>query len=150
MHYNCSPGNFSSRSLGGYLGYPVSTYDSFYPSNVVYSPNTCQLGSSVFGGYQETYCEPTSCGTSCAGARSYQTSGFRPKNSIFFSPCQTNYTGSLGCGNIGLGSLGCGSTGFQSLGCGFSFSRPTYFSSRSCQSTCYQPAFSSRFFGSSC
>ncbi|XP_058585106.1 keratin-associated protein 15-1 [Neofelis nebulosa] len=148
MHYNRSSGSFSSSSLGGYLGHPVSTYDSFYPSNAVYSPSTCQLGSSLFGGCQETYCEPTSCWTSCTGARSYQTSCFRPKNSIFFGPCQTNYTGSLGCGNIGLGSFGYGSTGFQSLGCGFSFCCPTYFSSRSCQSTCNQPAFSSRFFRS--
>uniref|UniRef100_A0A673STX0 Keratin-associated protein n=2 Tax=Suricata suricatta TaxID=37032 RepID=A0A673STX0_SURSU len=138
MHYNCSSGNFSSHSLGGYLGYPVSTYGSLYPSTVVNSPSTCQLGSSRFGGYQETCCEPTSRWTSCTGARSYQTSCFRPENSIFFSPCQSNYTGSLGCGNIGLGSFGCGSTGFQSLGCGSRFCRPTYFSSRSCQSTCYQ------------
>ncbi|XP_032721420.1 keratin-associated protein 15-1 [Lontra canadensis] len=150
MHYNRSPGKFSSHSLGGYLGYPCSTYNSFYPSNVVYSPSTCQLGSSVFGGYQKICCEPTSLRASCAGARSYQKSCFHPKNSIFFSPCQTNYMGSLGCGNIGLGSLHCGSTGFQSLGCGSSFSHPTYFTSRSCQSTCYQRAFSSRFFRSTC
>ncbi|XP_032249144.1 keratin-associated protein 15-1-like [Phoca vitulina] len=150
MHYNRCPGNFSSCSLGGYLGYPGSPYDSFYPSNEIYSPSTYQLGSSVFDGYQETCYEPISCGTSSAGARPYQTSCFHPKNSFFFSPCQTNYMGSLGFGNIGLGPFGYGSTGFQSLGCGSSFSRPTYFSSRSCQSTCYQPAFSSRFFRSTC
>lgn len=148
MHYSCNSGNLSSHSLGGYLGYPVSTSDSFYPTNGVYSPSTCQLGSSLFDSCQETCCEPTSCWTSCTGARSYQASCFRPKNSIFFNPCQTNYTGSLGCGNIGLGSFGCGGSGFPSLGCGASFCRPTYFSSRSCQSTCYQPAFNSRFFGS--
>ncbi|XP_059021078.1 keratin-associated protein 15-1 [Mustela lutreola] len=146
MHYNCSPGNFSSHSLGVHLGYPCSTYNSFYPSNVVYSPSTCQLGSSVFGGYQKMGFEPASLGTSCAGARSYQKSCFHPKNSIFFSPCQTNYMESLGCGNIGLGSLHCGSTGFQSLGCGSSFNHPTYLTPRSCQSTCYQRAFSSCFF----
>ncbi|XP_025841237.1 keratin-associated protein 15-1-like [Vulpes vulpes] len=147
MHYNCSPGNFSShsRSPAGYLGYPVSTYDSFYPSNVAYSPSTCQLGSSVFGGYQEISCEPISCQTYYPVSRPCQTSCFHPKSSIFFSPCQTNYTGSLGCGNIGLGSFG-----FQSMGYGSSSCRPTSFSSRSCQSACYRPAFSSRFFGSTC
>ncbi|XP_005606286.1 keratin-associated protein 15-1 [Equus przewalskii] len=148
MSYNCSSGNFSARSLGGYLRYPVSTFDSFSPSNVVYSPSACQLGSSLYDGCQGSLCEPTSCQPSCAVARSHRTSCFRPKNFIFYSPCQTNYTGSLGCGNIGLGSFGYGSTGFQSLGCGSSFLRPTCFSSRSCQSTCYRPAFGSRFFGS--
>ncbi|XP_019585476.2 keratin-associated protein 15-1 [Rhinolophus sinicus] len=144
MSYNCSSGNFSSRSLGGCLQYPVSFYNSSYPSNVVCSPSSCQLGSSLYSGCQETCFEPTSCQTPSSVARSC----FRPKNSIFCSPCQTNYTGSLGCGNIGLGPFGYGSTGFQSPGCGSSFYRPTYFPSRSCQSTCYQPAFSSRCFGS--
>ncbi|KAF0882253.1 keratin-associated protein 15-1 [Crocuta crocuta] len=148
MHDNCSSSNFSSCFPGGYLGYLVSTYDSFYSSNVVNRPSICQLGSPLFAGCQETCCEPTSGWTSCTGPRSYQTSCFCPKNSIFFSPCQTNYTGSLGCGNIGLGAFGCGSAGFQSLGCGSSFCHPTYFSSRNCHSTCYQPAFSSRFWGS--
>ncbi|XP_024899983.1 keratin-associated protein 15-1 [Pteropus alecto] len=150
MSYNCSSGNFSSRSLGGYLQYPVSSYNSCYPRNVVCSPSTCQLGSSPYSGCEETCCQPTSCQTSCSVARSYQTSCFRPRNSIFCSPCQTNYAGSSGCGSIGLGPFGYGSPGFQTLGCGSSFCRPTYFSSRSCQSTRYQPAFNSHCFGSIC
>ncbi|XP_004057795.4 keratin-associated protein 15-1 [Gorilla gorilla gorilla] len=137
MSYNCSSGNFSSCCFGSYLRYPVSTYNSFYPSNAIYSPNTCQLGSSLYNGCQETYCEPTSCQTSCTLARSYQTSCYCPKNSIFCSPHQTNYIRSLGCGNTGLGSLGCGSTGFQTLDCGSSFYHPTTFSSRNFQATCY-------------
>nr|XP_055132708.1 keratin-associated protein 15-1 [Symphalangus syndactylus] len=148
VSYNCSSGNFSSCCFGGYLGYPVSTYNSFYPSNAIYSPNTCQLGSSVYNGCQETYCEPTSCQTSCTLVKSYQTSCYCPKNSIFCSPRQTNYIRSLGCGNTGLGSLGCGSTGFQSLDCGSSFYHPTTFSSRNFQATRYYPAFGSRLFGS--
>ncbi|KAM9088445.1 keratin-associated protein 15-1 [Megaptera novaeangliae] len=148
MSLNCSSGNFSSLSLGGYLGYPVSTYDSFYTSNISYPhPSTFQLGSSLHGGCQETFFKPPSFQTPWAVTRSYQTSYFHPKNIIFHSPCQTNYTGSLGLGNTGLGSFGYGNTGFQSLGCGSSFCCPTYFSSRNCQSSCYQPAFSSRFFG---
>ncbi|XP_022429726.1 keratin-associated protein 15-1 [Delphinapterus leucas] len=129
MSFNCSSGNFSSLSLGGYLGYPVSTYDSFYPSNIIYPhPSTFQLGSSLHGGCHETSFKPTSFQTPWAVTRSYQKSYFHPKNIIFHSPCQTNYTGSLGFGNTGLGSFGYGNTGLQSLGCGSSFCCPTYFS----------------------
>uniref|UniRef100_A0A452QL94 Keratin-associated protein n=1 Tax=Ursus americanus TaxID=9643 RepID=A0A452QL94_URSAM len=35
MSYSCCSGNFSSRSLGGYLRYPGSSCCS-YPSNLVY------------------------------------------------------------------------------------------------------------------
>nr|XP_045719530.1 keratin-associated protein 23-1 [Mirounga angustirostris] len=35
MSYSCCSGNFSSRSLGGYLRYPGSSCGS-YPSNLVY------------------------------------------------------------------------------------------------------------------
>ncbi|KAL2805338.1 keratin-associated protein 15-1, partial [Daubentonia madagascariensis] len=83
MSCNYSSGNFSSRSLGGYRGYPASTYDSFYPSNVVYSPSTCQLGSSLYSGCQETCCEPTSCQTSFVVSSPCQASCYRPKNTIF-------------------------------------------------------------------
>uniref|UniRef100_A0A7N5JL34 Keratin-associated protein n=1 Tax=Ailuropoda melanoleuca TaxID=9646 RepID=A0A7N5JL34_AILME len=40
MSYSCCSGNFSSRSLGGYLRYPGSSCGS-YPSNLVY--RTCHL-----------------------------------------------------------------------------------------------------------
>uniref|UniRef100_A0A8C2VDU9 Keratin-associated protein n=1 Tax=Chinchilla lanigera TaxID=34839 RepID=A0A8C2VDU9_CHILA len=60
--------------------------------------------------------------------------------------CQTTFSGSLGFGSRGFQSFGCGSpslgfgsTGFQSLNCGSNFYRPTYFSSRSFQSTSFQP-----------
>ncbi|XP_019510491.1 PREDICTED: keratin-associated protein 15-1-like [Hipposideros armiger] len=148
MSYNCRSGNFSSRSFGGCLQRPVSFHDTIYPSKVVLSPSTCQLGSSTYDGCQETCWEPTSCQTPCSVASSYQTSCFRPRNSMFCSPCQTNYAGSSGCGNIGLGPFGYGSAGFQSPGCGSGFYRPSYLPSRGCPSTCYQPAFSSRCFGS--
>ncbi|XP_011885294.1 PREDICTED: keratin-associated protein 15-1 [Cercocebus atys] len=137
MSYNYSSGNFSSCCFEGYLGYPVSIYNSFYPSNAIYSPNTCQLGSSLYNACQETYCEPTSFQISCTLAKSCQTSCYHPKNSIFRSPHQTNYIGSLGCGNTGLGSLGYGSIGFPSLDCGSSFYHLTIFSSRNFQETCY-------------
>ncbi|XP_075859116.1 keratin-associated protein 15-1-like [Microcebus murinus] len=150
MSYNYRSGKFSSRSLGGYLGYPASTYDSLYPSNVDCYPSTCQLGSSLYSDCQETCCEPTSCQTSYVASSPCQTSCYRPENTIFCSPCQRNYPGSLGYGNAGLGSFGYGCSGFQSLGCGSRFYRPTFFPSGSCQSTCYQPAFGSRFLGSIC
>ncbi|XP_048659200.1 keratin-associated protein 15-1 [Marmota marmota marmota] len=149
MSYNCGSGRFSSQSLGSYLRYPVSQYNSFYPSDVAYSPGTYQLGSSFYGGHQESYSEPISYETSCPGTRSYQTSSYCPKNFIFSSPCQANYSGSLGYGSTGHGSFGFGSTGFQSVGCGSSFHRPAYFPSRSCQSTCFRPAIGSHYFGSS-
>ncbi|KAM6222350.1 keratin-associated protein 15-1 [Rhynchocyon petersi] len=146
MSYNCSSGNFSSRSFGGYLGNQVPIYDAFYPSNVGYHPSNFLGGSSAYNPSQETYCEPFNHQASCAAGRSHQTSCFRPKNTAVYSPCQTNYNGSLGYGNTGFGSFGYGNTGFQSLGCGSNFGRPTYFSSRSHQSTCYQPGFGSHFF----
>ena len=137
MSFNCSTGNFSSRSLGGYLGVPVSTCESFCPSNVIYSPSTFHLGSTLCGGCQDNFFRPISFQTPCAVTRSFQTSCSRPQNFIFSRPCQTTYTGSLGFGNIGIGSFGCGSTGFRSLGCGFNFCSPNYISSRSCRSSCY-------------
>ncbi|XP_006886824.1 PREDICTED: keratin-associated protein 15-1-like [Elephantulus edwardii] len=145
MSYNYSSGNFSSRSFGGFLGNQVPTYDAFYPGNVSFSSNNFHVGSSVYSP-QETFCEPSICQTPCAVERYYQMSCYRPKNHIIYSPCQTNYAGSVGYGNTGFGSFGYGNSGFQSLGCGSNFGRPTYFSSRSHQSTCYQPGFGSRFF----
>ncbi|XP_011356540.1 keratin-associated protein 13-1-like [Pteropus vampyrus] len=170
MSYNCCSGNFSSRFLRGYLRSPRSSCGSFYPNNLVYStglcsPSTCQLGSSLYRGRQETYCEPTSCQTSCVVSSPCQTSCYRPGTSIPCSPCRSAYTVSLGSGSssscsLGYGSrscysLGCGSRifrplgygvcGFSSLGYGSRFCHPTYLASRSYQTSCYQPTCSPGF-----
>ncbi|XP_004588689.2 keratin-associated protein 15-1 [Ochotona princeps] len=149
MSYTCSSGNFSSRSFGNGLGNSVSTCDSFYPNNVVYSPGTYQVGSSPQGNCQETFAEPTGFQAPFAVTRPCHTSFYRPRNSIFSSSYQTNCAGSVGYGNTDFGSFGYGNTGFHSVGCGPNFFRPNHFSSGSCQSTCYQPAFGTRCFGSS-
>ncbi|XP_023403954.1 keratin-associated protein 15-1 [Loxodonta africana] len=133
MSYNCSSGNFSSHSLGGYQ---VPIYDAFYSSNVVHTPSTCQVGSSNYNYSQENFYGPTSFQTPGFVGRSFQTSCYHPGYFILCSPCQTNFPESLGFGNIGLGSLGYGNTGFQSLHCGSNSGCPTYFSSRSHQLTC--------------
>ncbi|EFB24528.1 hypothetical protein PANDA_016503, partial [Ailuropoda melanoleuca] len=155
MSYSCCSGNFSSRSLGGYLRYPGSSCGS-YPSNLVY--RTCQLGSSLSSGCQETCCEPTSCQTSCV-----VSSPDRPRTSTLCSPCQTTCSGSVGigsssCRSLGYGSrscysLGCGSQGFRPLGFrvhgypslsyGSSFYLPIYFPFRSFHSSCYWPHYRS-------
>nr|XP_019585478.1 PREDICTED: keratin-associated protein 13-2-like [Rhinolophus sinicus] len=175
MSYNCCSGNFSSRSLGGYLRYPDSCCGSSYPSNLVYStdrcsPSTCQLGSSLYRGCWDTCCEPTSCQTSCVVSRPCQTSCYRPRTSTLCIPCPPTYTGSLGCGSssscsLGYGSrsrysLSCGSSGFRPLGygvCGFpslgygsGFCHPTYLASRICQSSYYRPTYRSAFCRSNC
>ncbi|XP_042532666.1 keratin-associated protein 15-1-like [Dipodomys spectabilis] len=154
MSYACNSGNFSSQSAGAYLRYPGSNCNSFYPSNIIYAQRPQQLCSSFFGGQQESFSDPTDFETSGVDA----TSCFRPKNFIFSRPCHTPYAGSFGCGNSGFGSsgyynsgfgsFGYGNAGFQSLGCGSSYSRPTFFSSKSYQSSYYQPTCGSRFFGS--
>ncbi|XP_047732094.1 keratin-associated protein 13-2-like [Prionailurus viverrinus] len=160
MTYSCCSGNVASQSLGGYLRYPSSSCGSSSPSNLVYrtdlcSPSPCQLGSSLYSGCQETSCEPTSCQTSCVVSSPCQTSCSRPRTSTFCGPFQTTYSGSVGCGSRSCYFLGCGSSGFKPLGygvCGFpslsygsSFCRPTYLSSRSCQSSCYRPTYRSAF-----
>ncbi|ELK15937.1 keratin-associated protein 13-1 [Pteropus alecto] len=161
MSYNCCSGNFSSRSLGGYLRSPRSSCGSSYPSNLVCStdlrsPSTCQLGSSLYRGCQEICCEPITCQTSC----------YRPRTSILCNPCRSTYTTSLGSGSrsscsLSYGSrscysLGCGSRSFRPLHsgvCGVPFLRygsgfycPTYYASRSCQSSCYRPTCGSGFY----
>ncbi|KAL2805337.1 keratin-associated protein 13-4 [Daubentonia madagascariensis] len=175
MPDSCCSGNFSSCSVGGYLRYPSFSCGSSYPSNLVYrtdlcSSSTCQLGSSLYSGCQETCCEPTSCKTSCVVSSPCQMSCYRPRTSTLCSPCQTTYSGSLGfgsssCRSLGYGSrscysLGCGSSGFRplsyggcgfpSLGCGYGFCRPTYLSFRSCQSSCYRPTCGSGFYRFTC
>ncbi|XP_011356484.1 keratin-associated protein 13-1-like [Pteropus vampyrus] len=171
MSYNCCSRNFSSHCLGGYLCSPGSSCGSSYPRNLVYStslcsPSTCQLGSSLYRGCQDTYYEPTSCQTSCVVSSPCQTSCYRPRTSTLCSPCRSAYTTSVGSGSssscsVGYRSrsrysLGCGSRsfrpldyglcGFPSLGYGFGFCRPTYFASRSCQSLCYRPTCGSGFY----
>uniref|UniRef100_A0A5F8AIY2 Keratin-associated protein n=1 Tax=Macaca mulatta TaxID=9544 RepID=A0A5F8AIY2_MACMU len=178
MSYNCCSGNFSSRSFGSYLRYPATSCGFSYPTNLVSStdlcsPSTCQLGSSLYRGRQETCCEPTSCETSFVESSPCQTSCYRPRTSLLCSPCQTTYSGSLGfgsssCRSLGYGSrscysVGCGSSGFRSLGyggCGFpplgygsGFCRPTYLASRSCQmfqSSDYRPTCGFGFYRSTC
>ncbi|XP_062933736.1 keratin-associated protein 13-1-like [Cynocephalus volans] len=175
MSYNCCSGNFSARSFGGCLRYPVSSCGSSFPSNLIYrtnlcSPSTCQLGSSLYSGCQETCCEPTSCQTSCVVSSPCQTSCYRPRTSTLCSPCQTTYAGSLGFGSSSCRSLGCGSRSSYSLGCGTSgfrplrygvcgfpsvsygsgFCRPTYLASSSCQSSCYRPTCGSGFYQATC
>nr|XP_004654467.1 keratin-associated protein 15-1 [Jaculus jaculus] len=149
MSYNCSSGNFSSQSFGGFLRYPVSTFNSSYPSNVFYSPKSFHLGSSFYNGQQETFGEPIDCQETGAGFSPYQSSCYRPKHFTFSRPCHANFTGSYGYGNSGFGSFGFGGSGIQSLGCGSNFYRPTYVPYRSCQSSWNQPGFGSRFFQSS-
>ncbi|XP_004468658.1 keratin-associated protein 13-1-like [Dasypus novemcinctus] len=164
MSSNCYSGNFSSCSLGGSLHYRGSPCGLSYPSNLVYtsdfcSPSTCQLGSSLYSGCQEPCGEPSRCQTSYVASRPCQTSCYRPRISIPCSPCDVNYTGSLGfgsrsscslrygsrrcyppvCGSSRFRPLGYGICGFPSLGYGSGLCHPTYLASRTCQSSCYRP-----------
>jgi|UniRef100_A0A338P708 hypothetical protein len=74
------------------------------------SPSTCQLDSSLHGGCQETYIEPTSCQMPC-----YYFRSFTP-----CSPCQETYASSLGFGSSSYHPLGYGSRSFFPGSCGFS------------------------------
>ncbi|XP_027972410.1 keratin-associated protein 13-1-like [Eumetopias jubatus] len=174
MSYSCCSGNFSSCSRGGYLHYPGSSCGS-YPSNLVCrtdlcSPSTCQLGSSLPSGCQETCCEPKSCPTSRVVSSPRQTSCYRWRTSTLCSPCWTAYPGSMGigsssCCSLGYGSrscysLGCGSQGFRPLGFrvygfpslsyGSRFCHPSYFTSKSYRSLCYRPPCGSGFYRATC
>ncbi|XP_019294270.2 keratin-associated protein 13-1-like [Panthera pardus] len=161
MSYSCCSGNVASQSLGGYLRYPSSSCGSSSPSNLVYrtdlcSPSTCQLGSSLYSGCQETSCEPTSCRTSCVVSSPCQTSCSLPRTSTFCSPCQTTYSGSAGFGSRSCYSLGCGSSGFRPMACrvqgfpsmsyGSQFCHPSFLTSRTYQSSCYKPMCRSGFY----
>ncbi|XP_072829630.1 keratin-associated protein 13-1-like [Vicugna pacos] len=132
MSYSCCSGNFSSRSLGGQLSYPGSSYGSSYPSNLVYttdlcSPSTCQWNYSVYSGCQETLCEPTRCQTARVVSSPCQTSCYCPKTSTLCSPCWTTYAGSLGSGSrvgcsLRYGSRSCHPGYFEFWPtCGFGF-----------------------------
>ncbi|XP_025723577.1 keratin-associated protein 13-1-like [Callorhinus ursinus] len=160
MSYSCCSGNSSSCSFGTYLCSPSSSCGCSCPSNLVYhtdlcSPSTCQLGSSLSSGCQETCCEPTSCQTSHVVSSPCQTSFYHQKTSMVCDPCRSIYPGSLGCGSSRSYCLGCGSLGFRPLGngiCGFPFlgygsrfCHLTYLASRSCQTSCCQPTCRSVF-----
>ncbi|XP_059021076.1 keratin-associated protein 13-1-like [Mustela lutreola] len=162
MSYSCCSATFYSHSLGGYLSYP-SSCGSFCLNNLVYptdicSLSTCQLGPSLSGGCQETYCDPTSFQMSYMVSSPFQTISYHQRTSIPCDPCQSAYPGSPGCGSsrsycLGYGprssySLGCGSHGFRSLGYGVygflflgfesRFCSPTYLAFRNCQTSCCQ------------
>ncbi|XP_007939489.1 keratin-associated protein 13-1-like [Orycteropus afer afer] len=161
MSYNCCSGNFSSRSLEGCLHYPVTSCGSSSLRKLIYStdlcsPSTCQLGSSLYRGFQENCCEPRSCQTSRVVSSPCQISCYLPRTSTLCSPCLRTYTRSLdfssrSCQSLGYGSrscysLGCRSSGFRPLShriCGFpsliygsSLCHPTYFPFRNFQSSC--------------
>ncbi|CAH6792513.1 keratin-associated protein 13-1 [Phodopus roborovskii] len=167
MAHSCCSANFSSRSLRSCLPSSGSSCGSSYPSNLVYttsscSPSTCQLGSSLNSGCQETCIEPTSCQRSCVESSPCQTACYYPRSFTPCSPCQGTYAGPLGFGSSSCHSLGYGSRSCYSAGCvpsGFrslNYSFPTryyrsivcsplYFPSRGFYSTCYQPIYTSGF-----
>ncbi|XP_052014967.1 keratin-associated protein 13-1-like [Apodemus sylvaticus] len=174
MAYSCCSGNFSSRSLGRCLPSSGSSCGSSYPSNLVYtttscSPSTCQLGSSLSSGCQETCIEPTNCQTSCVVSSPCQKPCYYTRSSTPCSPCQGTYAGSLGfgsrsscslgygyrscypvgCGNSGFRPLNCGVYGFPSLSYGSRYCYPSYFASRLCQ-PCYRPICGSGLYGINC
>ncbi|XP_049641532.1 keratin-associated protein 13-1-like [Suncus etruscus] len=122
MSSNCCSRNFSSSSFGSALRYSGTSCGSSYPSNLVYTtevcaPSTCQ-GSSLYTGCGETICEPI---------RPCQSSCYRPRPSMFCSPCQSSYTGFLCCGPSSRCSLGYGSGSCYSVGCGSSSCKPLAF-----------------------
>ncbi|XP_021486193.2 keratin-associated protein 13-1-like [Meriones unguiculatus] len=159
MAYSCCSGNYSSRSLRHCLP-SGSSCGSSYPSNLVYtttscSPSTCQLGSSLSRGCQETCFEPTSCQRSCVVSSPCQMPCYYPRSCTPCSPCQGTYAGSLGfgsssCCSLGYGSRscysgGCGSSGFRSLGYGSRHYYPAYLASTTFQPSCYRSITSSGF-----
>ncbi|XP_043451968.1 keratin-associated protein 13-1-like [Prionailurus bengalensis] len=146
MGFSCCSGNFSSRSLGGYLHYP----SSFYPSNLVCctdlcSPSPCQLGSSLYSSCQETCCEPTNCLTSCVVSSPCQMSCSHPRTSTLCSPCWMTYAGPRG-----FRPQGYGVRGFPTLSYGSTFCHPTYFGFRHLQPFCYKPIYGSGFYRLTC
>ncbi|XP_060227319.1 keratin-associated protein 13-2-like [Meriones unguiculatus] len=170
MAYSCCSGNYSSRSFRRCLPSSGSSCGSSYPSNLVYttsscSPSTCQMGSSLSSGCQETCIEPTSCQRSCVVSRPCQMPCYYPRSCTPCSPCQGTYSGSLGfgsssCCSLGYGSRscysrGCGSSGFRSLNYGVHSFPTRYFRSTVCSprfipsrgfySSRYQPFYTSRF-----
>ncbi|XP_019490509.1 PREDICTED: keratin-associated protein 13-1-like [Hipposideros armiger] len=151
MSYNCCSGSFSSRSLGGSLCYPGSSCGSSCPSNLVYttgrcSPSTCQLGSSLYSGCQDTCCEPISCRTPCVVSSPCQMPCYRPRTSTLCRPSPSAYSGSLRCGSNGFRPLRYGVCDSPTLDYGSGFYHPTYFVFRNSQPFCYQPICRSHFY----
>ncbi|XP_053774978.1 keratin-associated protein 13-1-like [Desmodus rotundus] len=139
MSPSCCSGNFSSRSLGSSLRCPGSFCGSSRPSTLLPSRDLCSSSCYLWGpslrrGCQVTSWEPSSCRPSCCSP----------------SPCQTPLHGALGWGSRcpyslssgfrGLRPLGYGVRGVPVLSPGSRFCRPSYRTSRSCQSSCYRPA----------
>uniref|UniRef100_A0A8C0E1A1 Keratin-associated protein n=1 Tax=Balaenoptera musculus TaxID=9771 RepID=A0A8C0E1A1_BALMU len=122
------------------------------------SPTTCQLGSSLYSGCQETCYKRTRYQTFYVVSRPSQISCYHSRTSTLCRPSKTTYSGSLGFGSsnscsLGYGSgssylPGCGSSsfrpvacrvhGFPSLNYGSGFCYPSYFTSGNFQS-CYRP-----------
>ncbi|XP_006862583.1 PREDICTED: keratin-associated protein 13-2-like [Chrysochloris asiatica] len=171
MSYSCCSRNVSSQSLGGCLSYPVLFCGSSTPSNLVYnanlfSPGACQLGSSLYRGYQENCYKPSSCQNACVVSKPCQTACYRPRTPTVFSPCQITYAVSPSFGSRSSCSLSYGSRSCYSQGCVSSGSRPlgygiqvfpgssscypTYFPSRSCQYSCFRPSYASGFCRTTC
>nr|NP_001316898.1 keratin-associated protein 13-3 [Chlorocebus sabaeus] len=168
MSYNCCSGSFPACSCGGYLRYPGSSCGSSYPSNLVYStdlcsPSTCQLGSSLYRGCQETCWRPNSCQTSCVEFSPCQTSCYYPKTHMLCNSCPTMHVGSRSfgsnsccspsCGSRSCSSLGCGSNGFRYLNYRIHVFPSQSYRSRFCHpfrrrfhSSCYQPFCRSGFY----
>uniref|UniRef100_A0A4X1TB87 Keratin-associated protein n=1 Tax=Sus scrofa TaxID=9823 RepID=A0A4X1TB87_PIG len=154
---------FKCCSCGGYQCYPGSSCGSSYPSNLVYRP-------SLYSGFQENCCKPTTCQTSLVVSSPCQMSCYCPRISMHCSPFWSTYPGSLGFRSNSFSSLSSGSRSCYSVGCesssfrprgygicvfpslshGSRFCRPTYFASRSCHSSCYRPACGSGFYPSTC
>ncbi|XP_055470862.1 keratin-associated protein 13-1-like [Psammomys obesus] len=160
MTSSCCSGNYSSRSFRRCLPSSGSSCGSSYPSNLVYtttscSPSTCQLGSSLSSGCQETCFEPTNFQRSCVVSSPCQMPCSYPRSCTPCIPCQGTYAGSLGfgsssCHSLGYGSRscyfgGCRSSGFRSLGCDSRLYYPAYLASTTFQPSCYRSICGSGF-----
>ncbi|KAB0388712.1 hypothetical protein E2I00_003810 [Balaenoptera physalus] len=88
------------------------------------SPTTCQLGSSLYSGCQETCCKPTRYQTFYVVSRPSQISCYHSRTSTLCRPSKTTYSGSLGFGSSNSCSLGYGSGSSYLPGCGSSSFRP--------------------------
>ncbi|XP_012971615.2 keratin-associated protein 13-1-like [Mesocricetus auratus] len=163
MSYSTCSANFSSCSRRRCLPFSVSSCGPSYPSNLVYtttscSPSSCQLGSSLSSGCQETCIEPIRCQKSYVVSSPCQTPSFYSRRFTTCRPCQGTYLGpldfgfrscpsldygsrsfySVGCGPSGFRSLNCGVSGFPSLWYGPRFYYPAYLASNKFQPSCYR------------
>ncbi|EGW01455.1 Keratin-associated protein 13-1, partial [Cricetulus griseus] len=132
MTCDCCSSNSSCSSLRRCLPSSGSSCGSPYPSNLVYtttscSPSTCQLGSSLNSGCQETCIEPTICQRSCVVSSPCQTACYYPRSFATCSPCQETYAGCLAFGPSSFQTLECGSRGCYIVGCGPSGCESLYY-----------------------